>query len=132
MDAPFDERLSHHEGHEDRITERASNLKNMVSFFVLFVSFVVKVLVRFWLQPSRARSFMVKKFITTKSTKVTKFLIHYAEAPRAQLFFIARIFSVISTKISPCPSLEKRGKHSLYQRKFPLCKRGIKGDLKRS
>jgi hypothetical protein len=32
MDTPFDERVSHHEGregHEDRITERASNKKNV-------------------------------------------------------------------------------------------------------
>jgi hypothetical protein len=38
--APFDESLSHHEGregHEDRITERASNLKKMFSSFVCFV-----------------------------------------------------------------------------------------------
>jgi hypothetical protein len=32
------------EGHEDRITERASNLKKMFSSFVLFVRFVVKIL----------------------------------------------------------------------------------------
>jgi hypothetical protein len=41
---PFDERLSHHEdreGREDRITERASNLKKTFSPFVLFVCFVV-------------------------------------------------------------------------------------------
>ena len=42
-----DERLSHHEGregHEDWITERASNLKKVFSTFVLFVCFVVKIL----------------------------------------------------------------------------------------
>jgi hypothetical protein len=40
-DPPFDKRLSHHEdleGHEDRITERISNLKKMVSSFVPFVT----------------------------------------------------------------------------------------------
>jgi hypothetical protein len=45
--ASFDESLSHHEGregHEDRITERASNLEKMFSSFVLFVCFVVKIL----------------------------------------------------------------------------------------
>ena len=44
-DAPFDERLSHHEdreGYEERITERTSNLKQNVSYFVLFVCFVVQ------------------------------------------------------------------------------------------
>jgi hypothetical protein len=51
-DTSFYKRHSHHEGHEDQITEMATN-QNIFSFFVLFVCFVV--ISSFdWLQLCRA------------------------------------------------------------------------------
>ena len=58
MDAALDERYSHHEAHEEH--EGFGNYYISISCFVLFVtSFVVKFLFRFWLQRSRAGTFVV-------------------------------------------------------------------------
>jgi len=46
MDAALDERYSHHEAHEGH--EGFGNYYISISYFVLFATFVVKCLFRFW------------------------------------------------------------------------------------